>query len=263
MSEQNNWEHCEVDDAHEAPTWKCIHCAEVFCEVCMKKHKRKDKNRFHCIIAKSDREREREIRDLYFCNIHTNAELNMFCNKDNEAICRFCLSEKHKGHDVKPIEDVANPFRTDVGNLLTDLDKKIIPRYEKVAKTMKNNRDALEKGSKSQTARKVADEMIAKIEKHVKVIESEEARSNQVRATAIKAKESKVEIEVERLIGAVADVRKALEYNGHNDLIKNAKRWKDMMKYDEKDLAVPAVGGKEKRVDEIRRELLKAAQRPF
>ena len=266
MSAENDWENCESDATHEKPSWKCIHCSNVFCEVCMKKHKRKDRNRFHCIIRKSERQREEELRNLYFCKIHEDAELNLYCTDDNIAVCRFCLGEEHKGHHVEPIEEVAKPYRTDVGALLTELDKHVIPKYEKCAESVKMKRSMLEQDDKVQhNVKNIADEMVASIQKRAIEIEEEEKEeklSKQTMAASLRERESKVDEEIERLVGVLAKVRKALENNGHNDLIQNAKQWKEMMAYDEKDLSLPTDEGKQRKgrsAEDIRRELVNAA----
>ena len=108
--------------------WKCIQCGDYLCDECADGHRKGKKSRYHRLLHFNDREEEDEIRFEVFCRKHTDKEIQMFCYTDNKMMCSTCASEEHKGHDVKLIEIRAEQVRTNVGKVLTEVDK-TVPEY--------------------------------------------------------------------------------------------------------------------------------------
>ena len=203
----NDWQHCDVDEKHRNPNWKCIHCDEIFCEKCVKKHKRKEKNRYHRIIEKSERSLEKEIRSRHFCSKH-GGEIQLYCKNDKDFICVKCMMEDHKGHDTDFLDKMADDERTNIGKSLNTVEVSAMSMIEDALGKIKLEENSLPE-VKNNLIDDMCTEMISKIQRCATEMKESTTPTcaDQQRLDELDRKRTELTTEMDRLVEASKKVR--------------------------------------------------------
>lgn len=113
---------CYHNKTVEANTW-CVECEEGFCPCCEGVHKSTKYSRGHNLISIDTYRIIQHVTIEQTCIQH-NKKFDWFCKSHDEALCKACVSSKHKiCPDVVPLEDVA--INTKHSTVIQDLEETI------------------------------------------------------------------------------------------------------------------------------------------
>ena len=96
----------------------CRDCGKFVCEVCMEIHQTWDEYSTHTVISleqlKSDAtEMVPPAKKTLYCSKHPGKELDLFCETDQELICRDCIVKTHRDHQYDLVSE-AFPKHRDI-----------------------------------------------------------------------------------------------------------------------------------------------------
>ena len=101
----------------------CNHCRVNLCSNCILKHI-KDKSKRHEIVEFMNK---RTPFGFPQCNVHDNALCDMYCNDCQVTVCKQCVTNAHKEHDLSDTESVAENLKACLEADIAQL-KKIIKK---------------------------------------------------------------------------------------------------------------------------------------
>ncbi|XP_060084656.1 uncharacterized protein LOC132563914 [Ylistrum balloti] len=96
---------CSLCDSEDNVNWFCNDCQEALCEECKELHTRgkKTKNDDVVSIGKANRQDAKPVLEV--CKLHPGKPCDMYCCDCNMLVCLMCLSQTHKRHNWKHLED--------------------------------------------------------------------------------------------------------------------------------------------------------------
>ena len=101
----------------------CRDCGKFVCEVCIKVHKTWEEYSTHKVISleqlKSDAaEMVPPAKKILYCSKHPGKELDLFCETDQELICRDCIIKTHRDHQYDLVSEAFPKHRDAVASHL-------------------------------------------------------------------------------------------------------------------------------------------------
>ncbi|XP_052073389.1 E3 ubiquitin-protein ligase TRIM33-like [Mytilus californianus] len=135
---------CQFCEESPEIKWKCINCELFLCNLCCSKiHSKSKASMDHEIINLKDIDTENfaktmrkvDLQNLQ-CTIHSNQKCFIYCKDCSEPVCSKCLTETHKMHDYREIDEVYNKIISEM--------KELIDTFESNLKFFTNERDRLE-----------------------------------------------------------------------------------------------------------------------
>ncbi|XP_060082116.1 uncharacterized protein LOC132561406 [Ylistrum balloti] len=96
---------CSLCDIKENVNWFCNDCQEALCDRCKELHTRgkKTKNDDVVTIGKANRQDAKPVPEA--CKLHPGKLCHGYCCDCDMLVCSICLSQTHKHHDWKHMED--------------------------------------------------------------------------------------------------------------------------------------------------------------
>ncbi|XP_061195249.1 uncharacterized protein LOC133203489 [Saccostrea echinata] len=158
----------------------CNTCYQRMCGLCREIHLKEMTNRKHHVVSFLERKRKRPSEN---CQIHINADLNVYCDGCQIPVCPACFAREHSDHEKSDIETVYNNILLQCQKEHTNILRTVIPNAEKhrdsfcereenakqeilkLRLCMKKRADALKKAAYSILA--VSNEELDKIEKSI------------------------------------------------------------------------------------------------
>lgn len=111
--------------------WKCVECAELFCDDCKKVHGRSKATRHHQVV--SIRDINEEILENSALNLncpHHNCVCTMLCATCSECTCANCVTDNHNGHTFQDLKSLLDKKKKEAKKALNDLETIFIPHLE-------------------------------------------------------------------------------------------------------------------------------------
>ena len=104
----------------------CRDCGKFVCEVCIELHKTWDDYSTHKVISleqlKSDAtEMVPPTKKILYCSKHPGKELDLFCETDQELICRDCIVKTHRDHQYDLVSEAFPKHRDAIASHLEPL----------------------------------------------------------------------------------------------------------------------------------------------
>ena len=101
----------------------CRDCGKFVCEVCMEIHQTWDEYSTHKVISleqlKSDAtEMVPPTKKTLYCSKHPGKELDLFCETDQELICRDCIVKTHRDHQYDLVSEAFPKHRDAIASHL-------------------------------------------------------------------------------------------------------------------------------------------------
>jgi tripartite motif-containing protein 39 len=114
--------------------YRCKQCMILYCNQCYDDmHKRG-------VFQKHEKGAIGTTPKIPKCKKHER-ELDLFCKKDNSTVCYLCTMSEHKNHDVIPVVDHIEAYRSDLLQNLSKLEqrsRKLKERKERVTQVKQN-----------------------------------------------------------------------------------------------------------------------------
>ena len=116
-------------DSAPATSW-CVDCAEFICDDCVQAHQRLKITKEHTIKPKEEGDLENHTAAStitsknFFCNIHPQEHLTLFCETCDRLTCRDCQLTEHRDHKYKFSHEIASESRGMITNLLSEVSYK-------------------------------------------------------------------------------------------------------------------------------------------
>ena len=196
----------------------CRDCNYTLCEDCKQHHTRHYKTQGHTLIPLNEvRQRsdssEGVLHQTWKCNIHTDAEVCIYCIKCDVVICRDCALTDHNNHDkqfAKQLLDKPpnpeNDYKGQIQQRLTQTDQ-VLSDFNKAIKEVENMQCSLRK-TKEDTKQAVA-----------------------MRYDEIKAELDKQKAELEKKVQDIYDAKEAILKQQLEELQRVTKELKDSQKF--------------------------------
>ncbi|XP_030643707.1 E3 ubiquitin-protein ligase TRIM47-like [Chanos chanos] len=116
-------------DVCTAPKFKavksCLVCLASYCGTHLRLHSELNPGNRHKVIDNPDQMKKR------ICPYH-NKPLNEFCCTDQKFICRMCVLDYHRGHDVLPVEAERAQKQGQIGTIQTQYRQRVLEREKKL-----------------------------------------------------------------------------------------------------------------------------------
>ena len=101
----------------------CRDCGEFICNTCIEMHKTWKELSTHKVISleqlKSDAtEMVTPIKKTLYCSKHLGKELDLFCETDQELICRDCIVKTHRDHQYDLVSEAYPKHRDTIASHL-------------------------------------------------------------------------------------------------------------------------------------------------
>ena len=101
----------------------CRDCGKFVCEVCMEIHQTWEEYSTHKVISleqlKSDAtEMVPPAKKTLYCSKHPGKELDLFCETDQELICRDCIVKTHRDHQYDLVSEAFPKHRDTIASHL-------------------------------------------------------------------------------------------------------------------------------------------------
>ena len=101
----------------------CRDCGKFVCEACIEVHKTWEEYSTHKVISleqlKSDAtEMVPPTKKILYCSKHPGKELDLFCETDQELICRDCIVKTHRDHQYDLVSEAFPKHRDTVASHL-------------------------------------------------------------------------------------------------------------------------------------------------
>ncbi|XP_046338208.2 tripartite motif-containing protein 3-like [Haliotis rufescens] len=101
---------CKEDGETTPGTVWCTICDDVFCDGCLKLHKKMPLSRDHEVIDLCIHSNEKPKAQRFMCRIHKDEKIKLFCKDCRMAICTVCCSIKHRKCDDVETIDTMTPL---------------------------------------------------------------------------------------------------------------------------------------------------------
>ncbi|XP_071165937.1 uncharacterized protein [Mytilus edulis] len=212
---------CQFCEESPEIKWKCINCELFLCQLCSTKiHSKSKASKEHEIISYKSIETEDAAPSMdnvdiesMVCTMHSQQKCFVFCKDCSQPACSKCLTETHKLHDYKPLDEAYNDIISEKEELINKLKSNLQflrNAKDKLTKilsdgnnNLKETREAIkrtEKEMKESITKYVADlfqELEAKSKKSEKMIKDE--------LSTMKKNEDKLETRINNLNEAKQD----------------------------------------------------------
>ena len=101
----------------------CRDCGKFVCEACIDVHMNWDEYSTHKVISleqlKSDAtEMVTPTKKTLYCSVHLGKELDLFCETDQELICRDCIVKTHRDHQYDLVSEAFPKHRDAIASHL-------------------------------------------------------------------------------------------------------------------------------------------------
>jgi len=99
-----------IDGENEA-TCYCLDCQDYFCHTCTKGHQKAKVTKNHQFIPINEMKDEDQFNSItnsnnqFYCQIHQQKELELFCNDCKFPICLLCVDE-HSSHKIFTLSNI-------------------------------------------------------------------------------------------------------------------------------------------------------------
>ncbi|XP_071091298.1 uncharacterized protein [Haliotis cracherodii] len=123
---------CKEDGETTPGTVWCTICDDVFCDGCLKLHKKMPLSRDHEVIDLRIHSNRKPKVQRFMCRIHKDEKIKLFCKDCRTAICTVCCSIKHRKCDDVETIDTMTPLVKE--SLITET-----RNHEKKIKTYTDN----------------------------------------------------------------------------------------------------------------------------
>ena len=104
---------CDDCGSNEQVVALCINCTQYLCEVCNSYHIRKE----HDVVA------VQSIEKTLYCPIHSQKELDHYCETCDKVICHYCVTKDHVGHTFDTVESTASKHRNELIKIIAPVDE--------------------------------------------------------------------------------------------------------------------------------------------
>ncbi|XP_040202978.1 E3 ubiquitin-protein ligase TRIM39-like [Rana temporaria] len=115
----------------------CLHCEVSLCDKHLRVHK-KSPEHVLCDPTLSMESRK--------CSVHKKI-LEYYCTEDNTCICMFCVTGKHKGHQVEMLDEASGKKKKKLRNVLQKLLTKRMETEERVQSLQEHRRKVEEEAA--------------------------------------------------------------------------------------------------------------------
>ncbi|XP_063426672.1 uncharacterized protein LOC134710297 [Mytilus trossulus] len=120
---------CQFCEESPEIKWKCINCELFLCQLCSTKiHSKSKASKEHEIIRYKSIETEDaapSIDKVYLesmvCTMHCQQKCFVYCKDCSQPACSKCLSDTHKLHDYKPLDEAYNEIISEKEKLINKL----------------------------------------------------------------------------------------------------------------------------------------------
>ena len=128
-----------LDDPPKNAVFFCLDCKELMCRSDYESHNRAMlRGKKHSQVRLQDGEHLEDlvikpIPPVFMCKVH-NTESTYLCKADGQYICKKCLREEHKGHNIRDLDyfagDIKDELSKDIGKMTRGKENEIeIQRY--------------------------------------------------------------------------------------------------------------------------------------
>ena len=120
---------CEKCKKREANGF-CRDCGKFVCETCIEVHNTWEEYSTHKVISleqlKSDAtEMVSPTRKILYCSKHPGKELDLFCETDQELICRDCIVKTHRDHQYDLVSEAFPKHRDTIASHLEPVSQQL------------------------------------------------------------------------------------------------------------------------------------------
>ncbi|XP_048253794.1 protein wech-like [Haliotis rufescens] len=127
---------CKVDGETTPGTMWCTICDDVFCDGCLKLHKKMPLSRDHEVIDLRIHSNYKPKAHRFMCRIHKDEKIKLFCKDCRMAICTVCCSIKHrKCDDVETIDTMTPLVKESLITETRNQEKKIKTYTDNISST--------------------------------------------------------------------------------------------------------------------------------
>ena len=94
----------------------CRDCGKFVCETCIEVHKTSEEYSTHKVISLEHlksyaTEKVPPSKKILYCTKHKGKELDLFCETDQELICRDCIVKTHRDHQYDLVSEASPKHR--------------------------------------------------------------------------------------------------------------------------------------------------------
>ncbi|XP_046582809.1 tripartite motif-containing protein 2-like [Haliotis rubra] len=130
---------CKEDGKTTPGTMWCTICEAVFCDGCLKLHKKMPLSRHHEVFDVRIRGNRKPKVRSFMCRIHKDEKIKLFCKDCRMTICTVCCSIKHrKCDDVETIDVMMTLVKETLVNETRNQEKKIQTYIDNISLTNSN-----------------------------------------------------------------------------------------------------------------------------
>ncbi|XP_048253801.1 E3 ubiquitin-protein ligase TRIM56-like [Haliotis rufescens] len=127
---------CKEDGETTPGTVWCTICDDVFCDGCLKLHKKMPLSRDHEVIDLRIHSNRKPKVQRFMCRIHKDEKIKLFCKDCRMAICTVCCSIKHrKCDDVETIDTMTSLVKESLITETRNQEKKIETYTDNISST--------------------------------------------------------------------------------------------------------------------------------
>ncbi|KAL3890668.1 hypothetical protein ACJMK2_002949 [Sinanodonta woodiana] len=100
---------CDICGPNSIACYRCLDCAENFCQACSNVHEKAKATRHHkiCDFGTLDQTTKGTIRQRIFCEKHPEEEIKLVCQTCDVLMCVLCKAANHDTHYSKTVADAA------------------------------------------------------------------------------------------------------------------------------------------------------------
>ncbi|OWF43681.1 uncharacterized protein LOC110459421 [Mizuhopecten yessoensis] len=96
---------CASCESIQDVNWYCNDCQEALCDHCFEGHQRSRKTRNDDVVPIKEANKLVEAELPEVCKTHRGKTCDLYCSDCDIVMCVMCLTEKHKQHTFKSIEE--------------------------------------------------------------------------------------------------------------------------------------------------------------
>ena len=154
---------------------KCEDCDEFLCSDCVRAHQRVKMTKDHKISQLQVPGHSQSLTQLYYCKVHRNEKLTLYCETCDMLNCRDCqLSEQHRHHKYRYSYEVAPEVKAHLMQSVSDIRlKKSGLEESRQVLTSKISTINTKENSLMDQVREIKSYLIAKIENRHKELVTE------------------------------------------------------------------------------------------
>ncbi|CAC5394310.1 TRIM71 [Mytilus coruscus] len=218
---------CQFCEESSEIKWKCINCELFLCQLCSSKiHSKSKASMKHEII--NFKRIETEDVDLSLrkmdlgsmvCTMHSEQKCFVYCKDCSQPVCSKCLTETHKLHDYKGLDEAYNDIVSEKKELLNKLESNL--------QFLRNAKDKLNKilsdGDKTfqetkEAIKQTEKEMKEAITKYANDLLQELEAKSKSSENMIKAELSAMKKNEDKLEARINNINQAKQYHQVADI---------------------------------------------